>query len=57
MLALNPLTGIIEGFRSSLFARAFDWGALAFSAVFTTVVLIYAAYSFRRQERVFADLI
>ena len=57
VLALNPLTGIIEGFRSSLFARAFDWGALAFSAVFTTVVLIYAAYSFRRQERVFADLI
>ena len=25
VLALNPLTGIIEGFRSALFGRAFDW--------------------------------
>ena len=57
VLALNPLTGIIEGFRSSLFARAFDWGALVFSAGFTIFLLIYAAYSFRRQERIFADLI
>jgi homopolymeric O-antigen transport system permease protein len=57
VLELNPLTGIIEGFRSSLFARPFAWGSLAFSAAFTTVLLIYAAYSFRRQERIFADLI
>ncbi len=57
VLALNPLTGIIEGFRSSLFARPFAWESLAFSAVFSIVMLIYAAYSFRRQERMFADLI
>lgn len=57
VLALNPLTGIIEGFRSSLFARPFTWSYLAFSAAFTFCILIYAAYSFRRQERVFADLI
>ncbi len=57
VLALNPLTGIIEGFRSSLFARRFDWGSLAFSALFTVFMLIYAAYAFRRQERIFADLI
>ena len=56
-LAMNPLTGIIEGFRAALFARAFDWRSLAFSAVFTVVLLIYAAYAFRRQERVFADMI
>lgn len=56
-MALNPLTGIIEGFRSALFARPFDWNSLAFSAVFTIFMLIYAAYSFRRQERIFADLI
>ena len=57
VLALNPLTGIIEGFRSSLFARPFDWGSLVFSTGFTAFMLIYAAYSFRRQERIFADLI
>jgi len=57
VLAMNPLTGIIEGFRSALFARPFNWGSLAFSTVFTIFMLIYAAYSFRRQERLFADLI
>jgi lipopolysaccharide transport system permease protein len=57
VLALNPLTGIIEGFRSALFARPFAWGYLEFSAVFTLFMLVYAAYSFRRQERIFADLI
>lgn len=57
VLAMNPLTGIIEGFRSSLFARPFDWPSLTFSGVFTLFMLIYAAYAFRRQERIFADLI
>jgi lipopolysaccharide transport system permease protein len=57
LMALNPLTGVIEGFRSSLFARPFDWGSVGFSAIFSILLLVYAAYSFRRQERVFADLI
>jgi lipopolysaccharide transport system permease protein len=57
VLALNPLTGVIEGFRSALFARPFEWNSLAFSVAFAFVMLIFAAYVFRRQERVFADLI
>jgi lipopolysaccharide transport system permease protein len=57
VMALNPLTGVIEGFRSALFARPLAWSYLLFSAVFAICLLIYAAYSFRRQERIFADLI
>jgi lipopolysaccharide transport system permease protein len=56
-LALNPMTGIVEGFRSALFDRPFAWGFLLYSAVFGVSILIYSAYSFRRMERVFADLI
>jgi lipopolysaccharide transport system permease protein len=56
-LALNPLTGIIEGFRSALFGRAFDWEALALSAALTLATLIYAAYDFRRMEKTFADVV
>lgn len=55
--ALNPLTGIIEGYRSSLFGAAFDWATLGTSAAITIAVLIYSAYSFRRMERGFADLV
>jgi len=54
---LNPLTGIIEGFRASFFGRPFDWTALAISAAITFALLIYAAYHFKRMERTFADIV
>jgi lipopolysaccharide transport system permease protein len=58
VLWLNPLTGIIEGFRSALFGRnLFDWRALGLSTVMTFGVLVYSAYTFRRMERVFADIV
>ena len=57
LLVLNPLTGIIENFRSALFGRPFTWGALGVSAVVACSVLVYGAYSFRRLERTFADTI
>lgn len=53
----NPLTGIIEGFRSALFGRPFHWPALAVSAAITITILIYSAYNFRRMERIFADIV
>jgi lipopolysaccharide transport system permease protein len=56
-LMLNPMTGIIEGFRSSLFGRGFDWAAVALSAALTVALLFYSAYSFRRTEDDFADVI
>jgi homopolymeric O-antigen transport system permease protein len=57
LIWLNPLAGIIEGFRSSLFGRQFEWPALIGAAFVTFACLIYAAYSFRRTEREFADII
>jgi lipopolysaccharide transport system permease protein len=57
VLGLNPITGIVEGFRSALFGRPFAWGFLAYSVAFALVMLVYSAYSFRRLERLFADLI
>jgi ABC-type polysaccharide/polyol phosphate export permease len=55
---LNPLTGIIEGFRACMFGREpFDWIALAGSTAITLALLVYAAYTFRRMERTFADIV
>jgi lipopolysaccharide transport system permease protein len=56
-LTINPLTGIIEGYRAALLGQPFMWGALGYSAVATVVVLAYAAFSFRRMEKQFADVI
>jgi lipopolysaccharide transport system permease protein len=57
LLALNPLTGIIEGYRDAIFNRPFEWTRIADSAVIAVLLLIFAAWTFRRMEREFADLI
>jgi lipopolysaccharide transport system permease protein len=54
---LNPMVGIIESFRAALFGLDFNGKALAYSIVFTLVVLVFSAYAFRRMERSFADLV
>jgi len=57
ILVLNPMSGFIEGYRSALFGQPFDWRSLAIATVLTAAVFIYSAYSFRKAERVFADII
>jgi lipopolysaccharide transport system permease protein len=57
LIALNPLSGLIQGFRSAIFGRSFDWSALCLSAAVTAIVLVCAAFEFRRMEREFADSI
>lgn len=57
LLELNPLTGIIEGFKSALFGVPFNWTSLAISAVLTLLSLVYATFSFSRVERRFADIV
>ncbi|HXD33293.1 MAG TPA: ABC transporter permease [Pyrinomonadaceae bacterium] len=57
LISLNPLTGIIEGYRSSLFNLAFDWRALAVSSLLTLLALVYSLFTFKRMERRFADII
>jgi lipopolysaccharide transport system permease protein len=57
LLILNPVSSIIEGFRSSLLGLPFDWRALGVAAAVTVAALLFAAHSFRRVERQFADII
>jgi len=57
VLWVNPMTGIIEGYRSSLFGLSFNWTALAISAAITLALLTYSLYAFRRMERTFADIV
>jgi lipopolysaccharide transport system permease protein len=57
VLELNPLTGIIEGYRASLFGRPFNWSAIGISAAVTLALLVWAAYSFRSMEKDFADVV
>ena len=61
LLALNPMTGVVEGFRWALLGGVMEAeppGALfAVSVAITLVVLVSGAVFFRSTERTFADII
>jgi lipopolysaccharide transport system permease protein len=57
LMALNPMTGIVQGFRSALFGRPVDWGTLGLSAVIILLILVLSTFTFSRVERSFADVI
>ena len=57
LLMFNPMSGIIEGYRSALFGLPFDWPALGVAAILTILMLFYSIYSFGKAERSFADII
>lgn len=57
LFAVNPLTGVIEGFRASLFGTPFDWPAIGISCLSMLVILAGSLFVFRRMEDDFADLI
>ena len=57
LLFINPLAGQIEAYRAAFFGTEFNWLALGISAVITFAILIYAAITFKRMEKSFADII
>ena len=58
LMALNPLSGIIEACRASLLPdRAIDWTQLGASIVITAMVFFLGAIYFDKTQRSFADLI
>jgi homopolymeric O-antigen transport system permease protein len=55
---LNPMVGVVEGFRWALLGTASKPGPLIFVSVLTSVaVLITGAFYFRRMEKTFADVV
>jgi lipopolysaccharide transport system permease protein len=57
MMSLNPLAGLIEGYRASLFGLSFHWTRLFISTLVILASLVCAIFIFRRMENHFADVI
>ena len=59
LYALNPMVGIIDGFRWSILAgrTPLDLHAVTVSAAVTAAFLLVGVWYFRRMERSFADVI
>jgi len=59
LYSLNPMVGVIDGFRWALLGEEFAlfWLGLLLSALFVLLILISGIGYFRRMERTFADVI
>lgn len=58
LYGLNPMAGVIEGFRSALLGtNPMPWDLLAVGTVVAIVLAVSGAMYFGRMERVFADVV
>lgn len=56
--SLNPLAGVIEGFRSALLAtNPMPWDAIAVGSLSATAIAVSGLYYFRGKEKIFADVV
>jgi len=58
LYSLNPMVGVVEGVRWSLFgAPHMLWQSVALSITTVVVLLVSGLFFFRRTERIFADVV
>jgi lipopolysaccharide transport system permease protein len=58
LYGLNPMVGVVEGFRWALLGTDTEPGALVFvSAAVALMMLVGGTFYFRRMERTFADVV
>ncbi|MGK7873264.1 MAG: ABC transporter permease [Xenococcaceae cyanobacterium] len=58
LFGLNPMAGVVEGFRWALLGKAQAPGLLlAVSTVVVIILLVGGLYYFRRMEKTFADVV
>jgi ABC-type polysaccharide/polyol phosphate export systems, permease component len=57
LLAVNPVTGVIEGFRASILGKEFDVSTILSSVIVTSLILVFSFFAFRRVEDSFADVV
>jgi len=57
LYALNPMVGVIEGFRAALLGtREMPWAFLAVGTASSVVIAASGMFYFRNKERIFADV-
>lgn len=57
LMGLNPMAGMVQGFRHSLLGAPVDWRVVGLSFVVSFILFVAGTFIFRRMERRFADVI
>jgi lipopolysaccharide transport system permease protein len=55
--SINPLVGVIEGFRACVLGTPFPWPFIWPGMIVAVLLFVSGAFYFRRMERVFVDVI
>jgi lipopolysaccharide transport system permease protein len=55
ILSINPMFGIISGYRSAILGIPWDLASLAISTASAVLLFVFSVYYFRKTERRFAD--
>jgi lipopolysaccharide transport system permease protein len=56
LLAINPMVGVIDGFRSALLGVPWNLDTLTISTTAALLTLLFGLFYFRKTERRFADV-
>ena len=57
LYSINPIVGVIEGYRASLLGMTMPWGYILPGLVTSILLMFSGAMYFKRMERVFVDVI
>jgi len=57
LIALNPMAGIVDAYRSAILGKPFAWENLGISLGIATVMFLIGLAYFRKTERYFADIV
>lgn len=57
LYCVNPLAGVLDGFRSAILGTQINWGCLIVSGISSLICLIVGTVYFRNVERRFADIV
>ena len=57
LLYMNPMTGLVEGFRSAFLGKPFDIQGIAISCAIAIILFVIGVAYFEKVERRFADII
>ncbi len=57
LYSLNPIVGVIEGFRSCLLGTPIPWFFILPGIITSILLLVSGAFYFKKMERVFVDVI
>ena len=57
LILLNPMSGIVDAYRSAILGKPFEWGNLGISMTIATVIFLCGLIYFRKTEKYFADIV